>query len=130
MDAILVTISEQSIVLDANEVIPFPISFSILYDPKKIDDRNVYSVNVRVEELHSDNLLWISTWANNVLTQEASTKSVEIEVNLIQQNFPGHISIFLSLTRTLHNTTQCNVKLVLLQASLHCVHFFRAMMLV
>ncbi|KAG0066003.1 hypothetical protein BGZ89_007715 [Linnemannia elongata] len=84
MDVPSVTIGEQSIVLGAGEVIPFPIPFGILYDPKEIDDRNVYSISVRVEELHSDNLLWISTWANNVLTREAPTENVEIEIDLIQ----------------------------------------------
>ncbi|KAF9129361.1 hypothetical protein BGX30_013975 [Mortierella sp. GBA39] len=84
MDAPSVTIGEQSIVLGAGEVIPFPITFGILYDPKDIDDRNVYSVSVRVEELHSDNLLWISTWANNVLTREAPTENVEIEIDQIK----------------------------------------------
>lgn len=84
MDAPSVTMGEQRIVLSADEVIPFPIPFGILYDPKEIDDRNVYSVSVRVEELHSDNLLWISTWANNVLTRDAPTENVEIEIDLIQ----------------------------------------------
>ncbi|KAG0297147.1 hypothetical protein BGZ96_007508 [Linnemannia gamsii] len=84
MDAPSVTIGEQRIVLGADEVIPFPIPFGILYDPREIDDRNTYSVSVRVEELHSDNLLWISTWANNVLTQDAPTENVEIEIDLIQ----------------------------------------------
>ncbi|KAG0320338.1 hypothetical protein BGZ97_000257 [Linnemannia gamsii] len=84
MDAPSVSIGEQRIVLGADEVIPFPIPFGILYDPKEIDDRNVYSVNVRVEELYSDNLLWVSTWANNVLTREAPTENVEIEIDLIQ----------------------------------------------
>ncbi|KAK3809073.1 MAG: hypothetical protein JOS17DRAFT_780412 [Linnemannia elongata] len=83
MDAPSVTIGEQSIALGAGEVMPFPIPFAILYDPKEIDDRNVYSVSVRVEELHSDNLLWISTWANNVLTRESPTENVEIEIDLI-----------------------------------------------
>ncbi|KAG9062889.1 hypothetical protein KI688_005196 [Linnemannia hyalina] len=84
MDAPSVTIGEQSIVVGAGEVIPFPIAFGILYDPKDIDDRKVYSVSVRVEELHSDNLFWISTWVNNVLTREAPTENVEIEIDQIK----------------------------------------------
>ncbi|KAF8947333.1 hypothetical protein BGZ47_009520 [Haplosporangium gracile] len=84
MDAPSVTIGEQRIALGAGEVLPFPVPFGILYDPKEIDDRNVYSVSVRVEELHSDTLLWISTWANNVLTRDAPTENVDIEIDLIQ----------------------------------------------
>ncbi|KAF9147196.1 hypothetical protein BG015_011210 [Linnemannia schmuckeri] len=84
MDAPSVTIGEQTIVLGAGEVLLFPIPFGILYDPKEIDDRNVYSVSVRVEELHSDTLLWISTWANNVLTRDAPTENIDIEIDLIQ----------------------------------------------
>ncbi|KAG0202444.1 hypothetical protein BGX33_009706 [Mortierella sp. NVP41] len=84
MDAPSVTIWEQRIDLGPGQVVPFPIPFGVLYDPKEIDDRNVYSVSVRVEELHSDNPLWISTWANNVLTRDAPTENVEIEIDLLQ----------------------------------------------
>ncbi|KAF9922738.1 hypothetical protein FBU30_007135 [Linnemannia zychae] len=83
MDAPSVTISEQRILLGAGDTIPFPIPFGILYDPKAIVERNVYSVSVRVEELNSDKLIWISTWANNVLTRDAPTENVEVEVDLV-----------------------------------------------
>ncbi|KAF9900990.1 hypothetical protein EC991_006632 [Linnemannia zychae] len=83
-DAPSVTIAEQKITLGLDEIMPFPIPFGILYDPEDIDDRNVYSVSVRAEELNSGKLLWISTWANHVLTRDAPSENVEIEVDLIQ----------------------------------------------
>ncbi|KAG0279506.1 hypothetical protein BGZ95_001022 [Linnemannia exigua] len=83
-DAPSVTIAEQRIILGVDEISPFPIPFGIPYDPKDIDDRNVYSVSVRAEELNSEKLLWISTWANHVLTRDAPSENVEIEVDLIQ----------------------------------------------
>ncbi|KAF9121091.1 hypothetical protein BGW39_010852 [Mortierella sp. 14UC] len=83
-DAPSVTIAEQRITLESDEIVPFPIPFGILYDPEDIDDRSVYSVSVRVEGLNSDKLPWISIWANHVLTRSAPSENVEIEVDLIQ----------------------------------------------
>ncbi|KAG0372158.1 hypothetical protein BGX24_000667 [Mortierella sp. AD032] len=83
-DAPSVTIAEQRIILGVDEMLLFPIPFGISFDPEDINERNVYSVSVRAEELDSDKLLWISTWANHVLTRESPSENIEIEVDLVQ----------------------------------------------
>ena len=44
----------------------FPISFEIEYDPAKIDERNVYSMRVRIEV--EGKLIFINTTAQHVIT--------------------------------------------------------------
>ncbi|KAF9208705.1 hypothetical protein BGZ49_007889 [Haplosporangium sp. Z 27] len=84
MDAPSVTLSEQILVTGANDTMLFPIEFSLQYDPEHIEERNSYSVSVRVEDADSDNLTWISTSYNNVLTRGEPSNNIEVNVDLLQ----------------------------------------------
>ncbi|KAF9348950.1 hypothetical protein BGX26_012699 [Mortierella sp. AD094] len=84
MDAPSVTLSEQILVTGPEETMLFPIEFSLQYDPERIEERNTYSVSVRVEDADSDNLTWISTSYHNVLTRGEPSDGVEVNVDLLQ----------------------------------------------
>ena len=70
-DAPAVVLGEQ--VIQSPE--QFPISFEIEYDPAKIDERNVYSMRVRIEV--EGKLIFINTTSHYVITRGFPT---ELEV--------------------------------------------------
>ncbi|KAF9110975.1 hypothetical protein BGX27_005550 [Mortierella sp. AM989] len=84
MDAPSITLSEQVIATGPEEIKLFPIEFSLQYDPKNIEDHHIYSLSVRVEDVNSDNLTWISTSYHNVLTRGEPSDAIEVNVDLLQ----------------------------------------------
>ena len=56
----------------------FPISFEVEYDPAKIDERNVYSMRVRIED--EGKLIFINTTSHYVITRGFPTE-LEVKVD-------------------------------------------------
>ncbi|KAF9318157.1 hypothetical protein BG003_011717 [Podila horticola] len=83
MDAPSVTLSEQVIQTGDDEYFSFPIQYRIDYDPNRIENHRSYSLSVRVENEAGD-LTWTSTYSYSVLTRDAPSDHVSIEVEKIQ----------------------------------------------
>jgi len=63
----------------------FPISFEIAYDPSKIDERNVYSMRVRIEV--EGKLTFINTTSHYVITRGFPTE-LEVIVDNVANGSP------------------------------------------
>ncbi|KAG0343157.1 hypothetical protein BG000_007613 [Podila horticola] len=83
MDAPSVTLSEQVIQTGDDEYFSFPIQYCIDYDPNRIENHRSYSLSVRVENEAGD-LTWTSTYSYSVLTRDAPSDHVSIEVEKFQ----------------------------------------------
>jgi len=57
----------------------FPIPYSVSYDPSAIEDRNTYSMSVRIEDADG-NLIFISDTSTPVITNGTATENVDINV--------------------------------------------------
>ncbi|KAG0043820.1 hypothetical protein BGZ83_010997 [Gryganskiella cystojenkinii] len=83
MDVAAVTVAEQ-VLESGEEGLEFPVAFTLMYDPSKIEDYRTYSVSVRVEkEGDSGDLIWLSTYQNGVLTRGGPSDGVEVEIEQI-----------------------------------------------
>lgn len=78
-DAPSVVISEKKIDLKGQQV---PISFTLTYDPQKIDPRFRYSVRAQI--FVEDQLMWTSTQVYPVITQN-NPKEVEIQLEPVRR---------------------------------------------
>jgi predicted amidohydrolase YtcJ len=78
-DAPSVVISEKKIDLKGQQV---PISFTLTYDPQKIDPRFRYSVRAQI--FVEDQLMWTSTQSYPVITQN-NPKEVEIQLEQVRR---------------------------------------------
>jgi heat shock protein HslJ len=76
-DAPATVIGQQIIPTDGQQV-PFP--FEVTFDPSVIQEKNSYSLNVRVEDEAGD-LLFINTRAYPVITQDNPTFGIEVLVD-------------------------------------------------
>ena len=56
-----------------------PIAYEVTYDPAGIEDRNAYSMSVRIEDAEG-NLIYISDTNTPVITRDNPTKDVDINV--------------------------------------------------
>ncbi|KAF9907157.1 hypothetical protein BX616_000520 [Lobosporangium transversale] len=83
MDVPSVTLATQLITTGPNESRAFPINFSLQYDPNGIDERHTYLVSVRVEDMDSEDLIWITTTAYHVLTRNEPTDSIQVDIDLL-----------------------------------------------
>ncbi|KAG0097754.1 hypothetical protein BGZ93_002056 [Podila epicladia] len=83
VDALSLTLSEQVIEIGADEYLSFPIHYRIKYDPSRIEDHHSYSLSARIENEASD-LTWMSTYSYSVLTHDAPSDGISIEVEKIQ----------------------------------------------
>ncbi|KAG0368272.1 hypothetical protein BGZ54_002319 [Gamsiella multidivaricata] len=84
MDAPSVLISEQVITTEREETKAFPIKFSLQFDSKAINERNMYFVSVRIQDLQSDDLKWISMSSHAVLTGGEPSDDVVVDLDLIR----------------------------------------------
>ena len=76
MDAPAKVVGEEVIHTDGKQV---PIPYAVAYDPDEIDERNTYSMFVRIED-GAGKLLFISDTSVPVITHGNPTKDVEIVV--------------------------------------------------
>lgn len=73
-----ITIAEQIIPLNGQQL---PVPFSLSYDPAKIDPRFTYTVRAIIED--GGKLIYTSTQAYPVITRDAPTSNVEIQVQAV-----------------------------------------------
>ena len=75
-DAPAKIVGEQSIDGSGEQL---PIAYEVAYDPAGIEDRNAYSMSVRIEDAEG-NLIYISDTNTPVITRDSPTKDVDINV--------------------------------------------------
>jgi putative lipoprotein len=78
-DAPAMVIAEQFI--DARNL-SIPVSFTLEYDPGRIDERYSYAVRAEIRDAQ-DQLMWTTTTSHPVLTRGAPGDQVEIMLELV-----------------------------------------------
>ncbi|KAF9563267.1 hypothetical protein EC968_004964 [Mortierella alpina] len=81
MDVSSLTLSEQTILTGPEESRPFPIAFSLGYFKEGVDQRNMYSVSVRVET--QGDLAWCSTSFHPVLTRGDPIDEIQVDIDFL-----------------------------------------------
>jgi len=90
-DAPAIVLGEQIIQNPAQ----FPIPFEVTYEPKQIDERNVYSMRVRIEA--EGRLIFINTTAHHVITRGNPTE-LEVMVEKVTPYSPPGTAVALEDT--------------------------------
>ncbi|KAF9431955.1 hypothetical protein BGZ76_011483 [Entomortierella beljakovae] len=85
LDAPSVTLSEQTFVTGPFQSLPFPIRYTLKYDKHRIQPSQSIAVSARAVDISSpeENLIWISTSRNSVITQGNPSENVDFEVQAI-----------------------------------------------